>query len=234
MAGLREQYQPIKSLLAPDSSPGTVARALVDQLGATQVYLADLDAIGGGDPAWDIYRQIANCGLQLWVDAGIGSAEQAQRMAGPLEGSEPLQGIIIGLESLQSRAALADICSVVSPSRLVFSLDLNRGQPITSHPSLASYSALQIAQTILEAGIVRIIVLDLAQVGVYSGPGTLELCRQLHQEAPRAELIAGGGVRHIEDVRALENAGCHTVLIASALHDGRLTVEAVREAGWQI
>ena len=36
-------------------------------------------------------------------------------------------------------------------------------------------------------------------------------------------MIAGGGVRGPEDLRLLRQCGVGTALIASALHDGRLT-----------
>jgi uncharacterized protein related to proFAR isomerase len=41
-------------------------------------------------------------------------------------------------------------------------------------------------------------------------------------------LIAGGGVRGIEDVIRLEQAGCDGVLVATALLTGKLSVDDVR------
>jgi phosphoribosylformimino-5-aminoimidazole carboxamide ribotide isomerase len=67
------------------------------------------------------------------------------------------------------------------------------------------------------------IVLDLAQVGMGQGVGTEPLCRALRSLAPELEIIAGGGVRSLADLRSLAAAGCNAALVASALHDGRLT-----------
>jgi uncharacterized protein related to proFAR isomerase len=39
---------------------------------------------------------------------------------------------------------------------------------------------------------------------------------------PDVEIIAGGGVRGIEDLRRLKKKGIRGVLLASALHDGIL------------
>jgi phosphoribosylformimino-5-aminoimidazole carboxamide ribotide isomerase len=66
-------------------------------------------------------------------------------------------------------------------------------------------------------------VLDLARVGEGGGTGTEELCARLASAHPEVELIAGGGVRGIADVRRLGEAGVAAVLVASALHEGRLT-----------
>jgi phosphoribosylformimino-5-aminoimidazole carboxamide ribotide isomerase len=40
---------------------------------------------------------------------------------------------------------------------------------------------------------------------------------------PEVELITGGGVRDADDLAALRQSGVAGVLVASALHDGRLT-----------
>jgi len=69
----------------------------------------------------------------------------------------------------------------------------------------------------------------LADVGVNEGPRTLSFCRQIRREFSAIELIAGGGVRGIDDLVALADAGCDAALVASALHDGRLTPEEIRQ-----
>jgi len=40
---------------------------------------------------------------------------------------------------------------------------------------------------------------------------------------PGVEISAGGGVRGVEDLSRLRDGGVQNVLVASALHDGRLT-----------
>jgi phosphoribosylformimino-5-aminoimidazole carboxamide ribotide isomerase len=49
------------------------------------------------------------------------------------------------------------------------------------------------------------------------------LCARLTAVHPDLELIAGGGVRDPGDLHRLRDCGVGMVLIASALHDGRLT-----------
>jgi len=45
-----------------------------------------------------------------------------------------------------------------------------------------------------------------------------------------AALLAGGGVRSLDDLRQLSRIGCDGALIATALHDGRLTAADVAAA----
>jgi phosphoribosylformimino-5-aminoimidazole carboxamide ribotide isomerase len=63
------------------------------------------------------------------------------------------------------------------------------------------------------------------------GLGTLDLCRRLRAARPSLELISGGGVRSHDDLRLLSSAGCDWVLVASALHDGRLSQRPVLDFG---
>ena len=71
VAGRRYEYQPVPSQLADDASPAGIARAFKQSCGFQQVYVADLDAIAGGEPNWDTYESIADSGLRLVLDAGI-------------------------------------------------------------------------------------------------------------------------------------------------------------------
>ena len=73
------------------------------------------------------------------------------------------------------------------------------------------------------------IVLDLAAVGVGGGVATVELCRQIGSRYPGVELITGGGIRNIDDLRQLRAAGIHGALVASALHNGSITPEQLEE-----
>ena len=87
----------------------------------------------------------------------------------------------------------------------------------------SSQDPLEIARQCLSLGIRRMIVLDLASVGVGGGVAQLNLCQRLLEEDAELELITGGGVRDVTDLHTLKNAGIKGVLIASALHNGSIT-----------
>jgi phosphoribosylformimino-5-aminoimidazole carboxamide ribotide isomerase len=140
--------------------------------------------------------------------------------------------IVIGLESVPAPLCVVDIVRYAKlrpgGGKLAFSLDLQGGQPLTNVAMWKSEPPINIVRWIISAGIQRLIVLDLADVGVGRGTGTLALCRQVRHECPELELIAGGGVRSVDDLKALADAGCSAALVASSLHDGRLSAEDVR------
>jgi phosphoribosylformimino-5-aminoimidazole carboxamide ribotide isomerase len=138
-------------------------------------------------------------------------------------GARQVDGVVAGLESLTGPDTLAEMCRVVGPDRLVFSLDLKQGVPLISSPAWGELNARQIATLALRAGVRRIIVLDLASVGMDAGVTIGPLCRLLGALASDVQIVAGGGVRDRSDLRVLAAAGCDAALVASALHDGRLS-----------
>jgi phosphoribosylformimino-5-aminoimidazole carboxamide ribotide isomerase len=222
VGGRRHEYRPITSVLSADARPATVAAALA-RAGFRQAYLADLDAIGGAPPAWTTYAEILRSGLDLWVDAGLSTVEQAGEMAAFAAERRPLSAIVAGLESLADPQSLADMVKLVGPGRLVFSLDLKAGEPLVGSAAWRGLDARQIANLALRAGVRRMILLDLAQVGMGQGVSTAPLCRALGSLGAQVQILAGGGVRSLADLRVLAAAGCDAALVASALHDGRLS-----------
>ena len=227
IAGRRDEYQSVESVLCAGAEPATVGRALIERLGLVEAYVADLDAINGtAEPAWDVYDQIAQCGLSLWVDAGLRDRERARAVADFCAGGKPLgsvvTGVVAGLETIRDAAQLAAMLDPVGEDRLIFSLDLRNGRPYTTSPGWRGMTVEAILDTALEIGIRRFIVLDLARVGTGQGVGTEAVCRELRRRAPHVQIVAGGGVRNRRDLQTLAHAGCDAALVASALHNGSI------------
>jgi len=227
VAGRRAEYRAIESRLCAGSETANVARALNAAFGFDECYLADLDAIAGGEPSWTLYEQVLAAGMQLWLDAGAGTSAAAANIARFFQCRGVAGRVVVGLESLADRAALGTIVDAVGVERIVFSLDLKDGMPLTSSATWRDQSPAAIADVVIALGIRRLIVLDLAGVGVGLGVPTLDLCRRLRAAYPELEITTGGGVRAVDDLAAIREAGCNGALVASALHDGRITPEAL-------
>jgi hypothetical protein len=116
--------------------------------------------------------------------------------------------------------------AVVGRERLIFSLDLKLGQPLGNSAGWRGLDAWGIARTALEIGVRRMIVLDLARVGMDGGVGTENLCRRcdmnLGDTDAGIEIIGGSGVR----VRRICNRWPPQAAAAGPRPcDGRLSVE---------
>jgi phosphoribosylformimino-5-aminoimidazole carboxamide ribotide isomerase len=216
IGGRRSEYLPIVSALTPSTDPIGVARAIIEHIRPGEIYLADLDAIDGKPPALGTYRAILALGVRLWVDAGICNAQGARAIG------DAGCDVVAGLETVPNVAAFSEIVRTVGADRVVFSLDLRNGVPLREWAIHGQDRNL--IPRVVAAGITRLIVLDLARVGCGEGVGTETLCRQISSTYPNVEVIAGGGVSGTEDLARLAACGVQGVLVASALHDGRIGV----------
>ena len=223
----RRRYAAVRSRLLDgtehvDGDVIALADACRAATGGDAVYVADLDAITGGSVQWTCLAALAASGADLWVDAGVSSVERARRVA-----ALPASRVIVGLETLRAAEVLAEIASEIGEDRLAFSLDLRAGVPVSMVPAFAVMSPTALAEMAVTAGATTVITLDLARVG--SGVGLdLALIRSLRAALPGVELVVGGGVGSGADLAAVAAEGVQAVLVASALHDGRLTARDVQ------
>ncbi len=217
VGGRRQEYRPIISRLTASSRPLDVADALAFSFDFGEFYVADLDAILGGEPTWAIYAALHQRGFRLWVDAGVRRMTNARPLA-----DAGIDSIVVGLETVASPADLAEMAQAFG-ERLVFSLDLRQGEPLGERDAWQGRDAGGIAAEAVAFGVRRLLVLDLARVGLDNGTGTRELCARLCADHPQVAVSAGGGVRHRRDLESLRDCGVRMALVASALHDGRLS-----------
>jgi HisA/HisF family protein len=210
--GDRAGYAPLSSPLVDGSEPVAVAAALCARAGSERLYVADLDAIAGAPADVQTLRRLAAV-AELWVDAGATSAERAValREAGAARN-------IVGTESLTG----AEFDGVDGPP-LVLSVDLRDGRLISPQARLAGCgpgAAVDLAHAL---GVRELLVIDLARVGSRAGP-PLEAVATLSAALPGVDVYAGGGVRDDRDLDALARAGGAGALVATALHEGAITV----------
>jgi len=224
VAGDRARYQPLESVFHPRPDPVDLARGMRDQLSMREVYLADLDAIEGEPPAASLYRDLAELGLSCWVDAGLNNGHSLA----PLLHCR-IHSYVAGLESLDGPLALAAILDQVGPDHLVFSLDLRQGRPLISrNANWGTHEPVAIAQKVVDLGVRRILLLDLAHVGMGAGTGTSTLQQELASWRAGLELTVGGGLTTVRQLAEVERAGASAALVGSALHDGRISPEHLK------
>jgi phosphoribosylformimino-5-aminoimidazole carboxamide ribotide isomerase len=206
--GRRSEYQPLHSPLVDGCEPVEVARALCALCRTRTLYVADLDALAGG-PVDEATLTLLSEVADAWVDAGAttqGPAEALQR-AGAARN-------VVGTESLGPGAE-------ITPP-VVLSVDLREGRVISRDPELAGCEPMAVVPLARALGVSELLVIDLARVGSGSGP-PLDAVAELSAALPGVAIYAGGGVRDDADLRALEAAGAAGALVATALHEGRLT-----------
>ncbi len=209
--GRRAEYAPLRSPLAPGSDPVAVTEALCARCATRTVYVADLDALGGA-PVDVVTLSAVAAVADPWVDAAATTSERAASLAGA-----GVARNVLGTESLT--AGPHDGLG----SGLVLSVDLRDGRLISPRPELSGRGPAAVAALAWELDVRELLVIDLARVGSGSGPA-VEAVAELAAALPGLDIYAGGGVRDDADLRALASAGACGALVATALHEGRITL----------
>jgi phosphoribosylformimino-5-aminoimidazole carboxamide ribotide isomerase len=224
VGGVRENYQPIACPFTGSCKPFDVAIALLQLAGAKELYVADLDAITGEPVVSSTTRHLLEwCRVPTWLDAGIGHASILDFP------DVPHLRPVVGFETCWVPEILIGTLSDAEALRrpVAFSLDLKGGRLLENWQGWAlkdDCDVMALTRRVIGMGVRTLIVLDLARVGTGTGAGTEPLLREIRDEFPDIDLIAGGGVRTWADVERLGEAGATGVLVASALHDGTLKV----------
>lgn len=211
IAGDRDHYQNVQIC---GGDPVVLTEHYRD-LGVTDLYVADLDAIIDGkiqvEEIEAVCRRVAE-GRTL-IDIGwTGSESRASCDAiAVLTNRHANVYWIAATESLGTVDNLAEIAEIVTPQRVFLGLDFRNDQLLGSRDE----AEWTLAAT--ELGCCGVVVLDLSSVGTGAGPSTIEICRRVKRLAPKLSVVSGGGIRTAHDVSELIEAGCDRCLVATAL-----------------
>jgi phosphoribosylformimino-5-aminoimidazole carboxamide ribotide isomerase len=214
--GDRAHYALVESALTPARGDAlALAQAYAAVLRTSELYVADLDAIGGGTPQYMMHQRLSRI-ARSWIDTGIRSESDACALI-----DAGADRVVVGSETMPSFAILHAIVRRLGADRVVFSLDLRDGVPLAAEDALREMTPHEMARRAVDAGTETVIVLDLARVGK-SGGADNELLKELRAALPRVDLIVGGGVRHRADLDRLAAAGANGALVATAVHCGMI------------
>jgi phosphoribosylformimino-5-aminoimidazole carboxamide ribotide isomerase len=204
--GMRSRYAPIETPLSPTSDPRSVARGLQSIFPFKAFYIADLDAIEGNSDNATALKALRTeyPNLAFWVDNGTADLRNAKPW---LEAG--LGHLVIGSETQRDSELVRHLCQ---DERIVLSLDF-RDDAFLGPASLLED---------VDAWPQKIIVMALARVGSASGPDMNRLAN-VKSRAIGRQIYAAGGVRDANDLALLARDGISGALVATSLHNGKLT-----------
>lgn len=210
--GERSAYRPIRSSLCDSSAALDLAPRLLERAASGTLYIADLDALMGGELQFDILAALLDYlpAVQLWLDGGFRDAAAIDALRRRLGTRADRVTPIVASESLAD-ADTAHRCLDAHRAHCILSLDRRQGSLLDAagcHAHPAWWPE-------------RVIVMTLDRVGADTGPD-LDTLRSLQALRPDVRLIGAGGVRDGADLRRAAESGASAWLVASALHDGRI------------
>ena len=189
--------------------------------GFAQVHVVDLDAATGrGDNRPAIDRILERLGSGVQVGGGMSRVERVDEIL-----ALGADRVVVGTRAIEEPAWLAETARA-RPGRIVVAADVEGESVVTRGWSRSAGRTLTEVLAELEPlPLAGILVTAVHLEGRLQGPD-LELTR-LAARSTRHPIQASGGIRNLDDLRALADAGASRAVIGMALYTGLLDPEAV-------
>jgi len=194
--------------------------------GATVLHLIDLDgAFEGHSLNVEAIRAIVEAtDVPAELGGGIRNMGTITRLL-----SLGLDQVILGTVALTEPDLVRRAIERFGPEKIVVGIDAKRGKvAIQGWEEISEVSAVELALTMKEFGIERVIYTDISRDGMMTGPN-VAATKQLAQQSG-LKVIASGGISSLEDVQkvaALDPYGVDGMIIGKALYEGAIDLREV-------
>ncbi len=198
------------------SDPVSVARRWQDA-GAHWLHVVDLDGAAQGRPInKDFIRRMRNeTSLHIEVGGGMRTLEHIEQVL-----ELGVDRVILGTVAITNAELLKEALQRWH-ERIVVGIDARDGLvAISGWRETSQVKALELADMLCKQGVRRFVYTDIARDGAMVGPNIPSL--QALQQRVSCSVIASGGVRALEDVRALAATGVEGAIIGKAIYTGDL------------
>jgi len=195
--------------------------------GFRDLHIVDLDgALSGQQENQQIIRKIIDSS-DLAVQIGGGIRTQAQLESWLDAG---VARVVIGSLAIIRPRLVSEWLNNYGADKIVLALDVNLDE--TGTPQLATHgwtrsgnmNLWQCIDTYVSVGLQHVLCTDISRDGAMSGPN-VALYAQLLGSYPHIQLQASGGVRDIDDLKALNHIGLPAAISGRALLDGTIKSE---------
>ena len=201
--------------------PLEVARQFEDA-GLTRLHLVDLDgAKEGRVKNWNVLETIAaKTNLRIDFGGGIGTTKDLQIV---FESGAFLA--TVGSMAVKNESDFLEWLALFGPDKFLLGADV-RNEKIAISGWLVDTDIIiyDFIEKFQEAGIRQIFCTDIDLDGVMKGP-SLELYCKIMERFPGLYFIASGGIRSLDDIYRLQDAGCKGAIVGKAIYEGLITLK---------
>jgi phosphoribosylformimino-5-aminoimidazole carboxamide ribotide isomerase len=206
------------------SDPAAIGRRF-SELDVQDLHIVDLDGARSGDQKnRDIVAEIARTsGLTVQLGGGIREQEHVEKWL-----DAGVSRCVVGSIAIRHPDVVSSWINDYGAERIVLALDVkvtHSGEPmLTTHgwTEDAGVSLWDCLDAYGNASARHVLCTDVSRDGAMSGPN-LGLYEDILTRYPGLALQASGGVRHVEDLRALQALGLPAAITGRALLDGAIS-----------
>ncbi|HEU4835598.1 MAG TPA: 1-(5-phosphoribosyl)-5-[(5-phosphoribosylamino)methylideneamino]imidazole-4-carboxamide isomerase [Pyrinomonadaceae bacterium] len=206
-----------------NDDPVQVAREFV-AAGAEMIHVVDLDGAfsEAGSPNRAVVKRIVDAiDIPIEFGGGIRSLDDVQRLC-----DVGVARVVLGTVAAESPSRLKDFVNSFG-SKICVGIDARDGRVMTRGWETATpLTAIELARSVAECGVERIIYTDIARDGALVGPNIQQTLAVA--EAANVRVTASGGVSSLDDIKRLREAGdvrVDSVIVGKALYEGKFKLE---------
>lgn len=194
--------------------------------GAEWIHMVDLDgACAGARKNAHVFLEVAEAtGLQIEVGGGIRTMADIEYYL-----SRGIARVVLGSAAVKDPQLVREACKAYG-DKIAVGIDARNGFVATEGwVETGSVHFLELGKAMEAAGVRTLIFTDIDRDGMLSGPA-LDALQQLNA-AVSCNVVASGGIKDVEDIRALKAAGLYGAICGRSIYKGTLSLqEALREA----
>ncbi|MCX8053471.1 MAG: HisA/HisF-related TIM barrel protein [Armatimonadetes bacterium] len=199
--------------------PVEVAQTWASQ-GARRLYLADRDGARMGSPQnlRAVRAIIEQAGIPVDCGGGIRTLDHALQVL-----NAGVDRIVVGTTAALEAQLAREIFGAVGERTILSIASLNGYVAVRDWQARTDERAEDFAKRMIDLGARRIVFTDVARKGLHGGVNIAAVRRIA--ESIDVPIIASGGVRSIDDIKALkelEPLGVEAVVVVTALYSGTL------------
>ncbi|HJW16091.1 MAG TPA: 1-(5-phosphoribosyl)-5-[(5-phosphoribosylamino)methylideneamino]imidazole-4-carboxamide isomerase [Flavisolibacter sp.] len=204
-----------------NENPLEVAKEFEDA-GIRRLHLVDLDgAKAGVVKNWKVLETIAGK-TSLVIDFG-GGVKTEKDVKIVLDSGALF--VTVGSIAVKDEPLFSSWLSAMGAEKFLLGADVKNEKITVSgwleQTDIWIYDFLENYQA---KGIKQVFCTDVSKDGAMEGP-SLILYKNIIEKFPNLHFIASGGVSNMDDVYALEDAGCSGVIIGKAIYEGTVTLK---------
>lgn len=201
-------------------NPLVVAKEF-EAIGVKRLHVVDLDgARNGRITNLPVLESIAaETNLTIDFGGGIKSLKDAQDV---LNAGGKMIGV--GSMAVKSPGVFEDLIEKIGAENILLGADVKNGKiAVNGWQTETGIELIEFLENWFAKGVRQVFCTDISRDGLLQGAAT-ELYRKIHNQFPKLNLIASGGVSSVSDFDSLEKAGCRGVIVGKAIYEGRISL----------